>query len=106
MNIGTWDVLSPFEPPHLDAVTGLGIIGNQLVSGSKDKNLKLWSLDHAVNNNIQTLHTFNDYITTLHCIYFFIKALLINLFSMLVQKMDKSNHVSSKMIKLKCSVEF
>ena len=74
MNIGTWDILSPFEPPHLDSVTGLEIVGNQLVSGSKDKHLKLWSLDHAVNNNIQTLHTFNDYITTLHCTPFLYKG--------------------------------
>ena len=44
MSMSNWDVLSPFEPPHLDVVTGLAIVGNQLVSGSKDKHMKLWSL--------------------------------------------------------------
>ena len=64
MAINSWDVLSPFEPPHLDSVTGLAMAGNKLVSGSKDKHLKLWSLDHAVNNNKHTIHAFNDYVTT------------------------------------------
>jgi hypothetical protein len=64
MSIGSWDVLSPFEPPHLDSVTGLAIVKDRLVSGSKDKHLKLWALDHAVNNNKHTLHAFNDYVNT------------------------------------------
>ena len=66
MGIGSWDVLSPFEPPHLDSVTGLAIVKDKLVSGSKDKHLKLWSLDHAVNNNKHTSHAFNDYVTAVH----------------------------------------
>lgn len=64
MNINNMDILSPFEPPHLDSVTGLAVIGNKLVSGSKDKNLRLWSLDHSVNNARHTLHLFNDYVST------------------------------------------
>ena len=38
------EILAPFEPPHMDTVTGLAVIGNKLVSGSKDKNLRLWNL--------------------------------------------------------------
>ena len=64
MSIGSWDILSPFQPPHLDSVTGLTIVKDQLISGSKDKHLRLWSLDHAVNNNKHTFHAFNDYVTT------------------------------------------
>jgi hypothetical protein len=44
MNIDSMDVLSPFEPPHMDTVTGVTVLKNQLISGSKDKNLRLWSL--------------------------------------------------------------
>ena len=62
MTINSWDVQSPFEPPHLDSVTGLAIVNGKLISGSKDKHLRLWDLDHAVNNNKHTFHAFNDYV--------------------------------------------
>ena len=50
MNVKDMEILSPFEPPHMDSVTGLTTIGNRLISGSKDKNLRLWNLEHTVNN--------------------------------------------------------
>lgn len=49
----------------MDTVTGLAVVGNKLVSGSKDKNLRLWSLDHSISNLKNTTHAFNDYVTTL-----------------------------------------
>lgn len=66
MNASNFDILSPFEPPHLDAVTGLTVSRGRLISGSKDKHLRLWSLDHSVNNSKHTLHIFNDYVNALH----------------------------------------
>jgi hypothetical protein len=57
------EILSPFEPPHMDSVTGLAIVKDKLISGSKDKNLRLWSLDHSINNSKHTFPAFNDYIT-------------------------------------------
>ena len=59
------DVLSPFEPPHMDTVTGVTVLKNQLISGSKDKNLRLWSLETSTNNVKSTIHAFNDYINCL-----------------------------------------
>lgn len=67
MNTNNFDILSPFEPPHLDSVTGLAVSRGKLVSGSKDKHLRLWALDHSINNSKHTLHVFNDYVNTLHC---------------------------------------
>jgi WD40 repeat protein len=66
MNINNFDILSPFEPPHLDSVTGLTVSKGRLISGSKDKHLRLWALDHSVNNSKHTLHIFNDYVNALH----------------------------------------
>lgn len=63
------EVLSPFEPPHMDTVTGLAIVGDRMVSGSKDKNLRLWNLDHSVGNLKSTTHAFNDYVTTVKSTY-------------------------------------
>lgn len=37
--------LAPFEPPHFDMVTCMIEMGGYLISGSKDKNLKLWDLE-------------------------------------------------------------
>ena len=75
--MNSMDILSPYEPPHMDSITSLSILNNRLISGSKDKNLKLWSLTEqpSVNSgqnnsrvkNSSALHTFpafNDYITS------------------------------------------
>lgn len=79
MDMNKMEILSPFEPPHMDTVTGLAIVdnishleqnsGSRLVSGSKDKNLRLWGLQHSVNNIKNTTHAFNDYITTVTSIF-------------------------------------
>ena len=53
----------------MDSVTGLAIVKSYLISGSKDKNLRLWSLDHAINNAKHTFHAFNDYVTTIRSKY-------------------------------------
>ena len=37
--------LSQLEPPHYDIITGLGWLGECLVSVSKDKHLKVWAPD-------------------------------------------------------------
>jgi WD40 repeat protein len=34
--------LKPFAPPHFDAVTSLGVLGDTIVSGSRDKILRSW----------------------------------------------------------------
>lgn len=44
MKIQNNETLLAFQPPHMDTVTGLTTIGDYLISGSKDKNLRLWSL--------------------------------------------------------------
>ena len=49
----------------MDTVTGLATVGDRLVSGSKDKNLRLWDLEHSVGNIKNTAHAFNDHITTM-----------------------------------------
>ena len=59
------EILAPFEPPHMDTVTGLAIVGDKMVSVSKDKNLRLLGLDHSVGNLKNTAHAFNEYVTTL-----------------------------------------
>ena len=81
--------MSPFEPPHLDSVTGLAIAGNKVISASKDKHLRLWDTNHTINNNKHTFHAFNDYVTTVQSKIFITKVLQTVLFSMQDPKMDK-----------------
>lgn len=59
------EVLAPFDPPHFDTVTCLTTLGDYLISGSKDKNLKLWSTDSAVKNLRATSYAHNDYVNTI-----------------------------------------
>ena len=54
------EVMNPFEPPHMDTVTGLTVLNGYLISGSRDKYLRLWSLDTCTNTS--TVHAFNDYV--------------------------------------------
>ena len=56
----------------MDTVTGLAILNNRLVSGSKDKNLRLWDINHSVSNLKNTTHAFNDYVTTLQSNQYFL----------------------------------
>lgn len=106
MKIGNFDIQSPFEPPHLDSVTGLTISKGRLISGSKDKHLRLWSLDHSINNSKHTLHIFNDYVNTLHSIFIIMKALQIILSSTLARRMDMLRFATPKMIRYKYSQAF
>lgn len=90
MNTNNFEILSPFEPPHLDAVTGLAIVKNKLISGSKDKHLRLWSLDHTINNSKHTMHIFNDYVNAVHSTYQKIKVRRTTLSCMQDRRMAKS----------------
>lgn len=56
----------------MDSVTGLAIVKDKLISGSKDKNLRLWGLDHSINNAKHTFPAFNDYVTICESIQSFI----------------------------------
>ena len=63
MNIDTMETVNAFDPPHMDIVTSLTVINGQLISGSKDKYLKLWSLDNCTNTS--SVHAFKDHINCL-----------------------------------------
>ena len=47
----------------MDTVTSLAVVNGFLLSGSKDKNLRLWGSE---GNNICTVHAFNDYINIVY----------------------------------------
>ena len=50
----------------MDTVTSLTAINGYLVSGSKDKNLRLWALDGNSASNKCTSHAFNDYVNAVY----------------------------------------
>jgi len=62
LDLSNMESLAPFEPPHFDVVTSLSIVRDNLVSGSRDKNLRLWSLDHPINNLRSTSYAHQDWI--------------------------------------------
>ena len=55
----------------MDAVTSLTIVKDKLISGSRDKNLRLWNLDQSINNSKHTFPVFNDFVTSCESKYFF-----------------------------------
>eukprot|EP01017_Pseudomicrothorax_dubius_P041880 TRINITY_DN6761_c0_g1_i7.p1 TRINITY_DN6761_c0_g1~~TRINITY_DN6761_c0_g1_i7.p1 ORF type:complete len:267 (+),score=58.19 TRINITY_DN6761_c0_g1_i7:59-802(+) len=65
LDLRTMEAMSPFEPPHFDTVTSLALVNDYLVSGSRDKNLKLWRVDTAIHNLKFTAYAHQDWINTL-----------------------------------------
>jgi len=44
LNLKDKSLCSNLEPPHLDTVTSLSVVGNTLISGSRDFNLRFWDI--------------------------------------------------------------
>jgi len=65
VNMMTMEALPPFEPPHYDVVTSLAIVNDHLISGSRDKNLRLWSLDNAAINLKHTSYAHQDWVNAI-----------------------------------------
>ena len=49
----------------MDIVTALCILNESLISGSKDKNLKLWDLESSIYNGKYTIHACIDHVTSI-----------------------------------------
>lgn len=49
----------------MDTVTSLAVVSNSLISGSKDKNLRLWCLESPTPTVTCTTHAFNDEVKAL-----------------------------------------
>jgi WD40 repeat protein len=62
IDLATMESLAPLMPPHFDAVTSLSIVGGHLVSGSRDKILKLWSLDYPNSLKFTSSYAHQDWI--------------------------------------------
>ena len=66
--LSTFTTLTNLQPPHFDVVTSLAMMnnGSTLVSGSRDKNLRLYNLSNPAFpeiSNVLTAH--NDHINVL-----------------------------------------
>jgi WD40 repeat protein len=66
--LSTFTTLANLQPPHFDVVTSLAMMnnGSTLVSGSRDKNLRLYNLSNPAfpeSSNVLTAH--NDHINVL-----------------------------------------
>jgi hypothetical protein len=47
----------PFKSPHYDIVTSLAMLNGYLVSGSRDKNVKLWPSTNPLYQNVNGNNT-------------------------------------------------
>lgn len=56
--------MQPFENPHFDAVTGVATLDSYLISGSRDRNLKVWNLETPNNHYKYTSYGHNDQINS------------------------------------------
>lgn len=57
---GLYDAL---DPPHFDAVTSLAMLDGYLVSGSRDKMVRVW--DHQKMTHLQVEQAHNDFVNVL-----------------------------------------
>ena len=66
--LNTFTTLNPLHPPHFDVVTSLALLGGgtTLVSGSRDKNLRLYDLKSPTLENYENvINAHSDHINTL-----------------------------------------
>lgn len=57
-SLSQWIGMTPLSPPHFDAVTCLTVLNDILVSGSKDKNLRVYNSMHPFEpvNSVMNAH--------------------------------------------------
>ena len=66
--LNTFNTLNALHPPHFDVVTSLALMGGgtTLVSGSRDKNLRVYDLRNPIPENFDNvINAHNDHINTL-----------------------------------------
>lgn len=59
-----WEI-STLNPPHYDMVTSLATFGDYLISGSKDKFIKLWSINREYVVDRSSIQAHNSYVNAL-----------------------------------------
>ena len=67
LNLESMENLANFEPPHTDTVTSFAFVKDCIISGSRDKALKVWGLDRSVLNLRNSIISHNDWVNTLEC---------------------------------------
>ena len=55
----------PFEPPHFDAVTSLAVLDQNIISGSRDKNIRWWNYFDSSIKHQDIMGAHSDWINTL-----------------------------------------
>ena len=65
LSIPDFETLPPFTPPHYDTVTAITAIQNTILSGSRDKNIKRWSLDSTEVNTGNIIGAHQDWVNAL-----------------------------------------
>lgn len=64
-NYVTQEIKQPLTPPHFGAVTSLAIVGDTLISGSRDKNLRSWDYTSCAQKYPDYLNAHTDQINCL-----------------------------------------
>ena len=59
-NFMTQERKVPLEPPHFGAVSSLAIVGDTLISGSRDKNLRSWDFNTFSQKYPEVLNAHSD----------------------------------------------
>lgn len=62
-NYRTFEQHNAFEPPHFDAVTSLSLLDDMLISGSRDKMVRVWDHQRFQHQQVEVAH--NDWVNTL-----------------------------------------
>lgn len=71
MNIETGLNFYPYVQKHTDSIVSMTSLKNHIVSGSKDKTIKLWNANNFIDNCTDSIHYDKNIAMTLECKYFF-----------------------------------
>ena len=71
MNIDTGLNIYPYVQKHTDHITALTSLNDYIVSGCKDKTVKLWNANSFIENCTDSFNTENSVIMSLEGLFYF-----------------------------------
>lgn len=73
LNIDTGLNFYPYIQKHVDTIVSMGSLNDHIITGSKDKTLKLWNANNFIESCTDSIGLGQNFPVSIECCYFFTK---------------------------------